>query len=874
MNESPTYPKLANRFLRWFCDSSYLEEIEGDLEEMFEENLKNLGYKKAKQKYWKDVLKHVRPFFIKKRSIRFSTQNATAMWLNYLKIALRNFRKSKVISSINVLGLSLGLASCLLIFYHIKDELSYDQFLDNGENVYRVLNVNPGRDQPFSAGGPVPLGPTLMEEFARIKEAVRLWRDYQPTLTLNDKVFQEDNLIFTDVKFFEMISFQLTQGNAETALSQPNTIVLTKSMVQKYFGDEDPMGKTIQYDGGRGKLELLVTGVMEDLPHNTHFKFDFLASFLSVKRQLTNWGSFKPIWTYVTLQNGATPDDIRARFPTFLDKYVPRRVEDNPGYAFDLEPMSDIYMKSQADRNMKPLGDIQSMYVFGVVGISILLIACINFINLSMAKSLSRAKEVGIRKTIGAKRGQLINQFIAESGLTVVLSLIVAVGLSVLFLPVYNNVSGKSIESSQLLDARFIGIATSLMLGVSLLAGIYPALFISKMKATAVLKKGVDKASASLGMRKVFVVFQFLISATLIIGILVTKEQLTYIYSKPLGINKENVMVIPQSIEEQVVFDQLKAMPEVNSIGVSQRLPVNTMNYDGRTFDVEGLDHAVTAQSCVIDMDFVETYDIEIIAGRNHFKGPATSWEFLINESAVKDFGWETAENALGKTIFLDRDDGMVGKVIGVFKDYHLESLHEKIPPMMMFRNANPDWANWHRDFISIKYKTDELPAFLEKVESTWKKNNLGKSYFSFFIDDSFDGLHESDQKFASIFNYVTLMAVFIACLGLLGLSMLTVDQKVKEIGIRKALGASVLNVTTLLSKGFVKLIVLGLILASPVAYYLMDAWLAGFEYRINVGWDKFLLAFVLTLVISLITIGFHTIKAALSNPVNSLRDE
>jgi putative ABC transport system permease protein len=874
MRVNPTYPKFANRLLKWFCDPSYLEEIEGDLEEMFDENVNKEGIKKAKKIYWADVLKHVRPYFIKKRSNQFSTQNSTAMWFNYLTIALRNFGKSKLISSINVLGLSLGLASCMIVFFHIKDELSYDQFLDNGENIYRVLNVEPERDQPFSAGGPIPLGPTLLEEFAGIEGAVRLWRDYQPTLTLDDKVFQETNLIFTDANFFEMISFQLSQGDSKTALSLSNSIVLTTSMVRKYFGNEDPMGKTLKYDGGRGKFDFKVTGVMDDLPHNTHFKFDFLASFSSVKRQLNNWGSFKPIWTYITLQEGVTPDDIRAGFPAFINKYIPGRAEDNPGYAFELEPMSDIYMKSAANRNMKPLGDIKSIYVFGIVGISILLIACINFVNLTMAKSLSRAKEVGIRKTIGARRSQLISQFIVESVLMVVLSLIVAFGLSIIFLPIYNEVSGKAIMSSQLLNVRFIGIATTLMLGVSLLAGVYPALFISRMKATAVLKKGTDKASANLGVRKLFVIFQFLISATLIIGILVTKQQLNYMYSKPLGINKENVLVIPTSREEQVVFDKLKSLPQFISLGVSQRLPINTLNFDGRTFEVEGLDHAVSAQSCVIDKDFVETYDIEIIAGRNHFKGPTATWEFLINESAVKTFGWETAENAIGKTIFMDREDGVVGKVIGVYKDYHLESLHKKIPPMIMFKNAREDWANWHREFTSIKYKTDDLPSFLSEVETIWKSHNAGRSYFSFFIDDSFDGLHEADHRFATIFNYVTIIALLIACLGLLGLSMLTVDQKVKEIGIRKALGASVFNVTTLLSKGFIKLILIGLVLASPVAFYLMNGWLEGFEYRIDIGWDKFLLAFVLTLFVSLLTIGFQTVKAAMSNPVNSLRDE
>lgn len=871
MNQHP--PKNAKRLLRWFCQSQFLEEIEYDLEELFEENLKLHGPRSAYQQYWRDVLRHVKPFFLR-NPFSYQRQNSLTMWFNYLKIALRNFRRSKVISTINVLGLSLGLACCLMVSFHVKDELSYDQFLENGSQIYRMLNMEPDRARPYSAGGPIPFGPTLMQDFPGVENAVRLWRDYQPTLTLGDKVFQEASLIFTDPDFFEMISFRLTRGNPQTALNEPNTIVLTQSMATKYFGEEDPMGKTIQYNGGRGELEFKVTGVMDDLPHNTHFKFDFLASFLSVKRQLNNWGSFKPIWTYVTLNEGVSPDNIRAGLPGFAQKYVPGRVRDHPGYTLDMEPLNEIYLKSKADRNMKPLGDLTSIYVFAIVGISILLIACINFINLSMAKSLSRAREVGVRKTIGAGRKQLISQFIIESGLTVVLSLVLAIGLCVIFLPVYNSITNKAMALNNLLDPQFIGFGAFFLLGISLLSGVYPALFISRMKATDALKKGLDKASASLGMRKVFVVFQFMISAVLIIGILITREQMHYMYTKPLGIDKESVLVVPVSREEDVFFSDLKAMPEVVSFGVSQRLPVNTLNYDGRTFKVEGNENSVSAQSCVIDEDFVETYDIEMVAGRNHFKGTASTWEFLINESAVKNFGWGTPENALNKTIFYSQRDSITGPVIGVFKDYHLESLHEVIPPMIMFRNAFQGMRDYQRVFTSIKFKTDDLPGFLTKVERNWKSHNTGRPYFNFFIDDSYDQLHEADHRFATIFNYVTFIAVFIACLGLLGLSMLTVDQKKKEIGIRKALGASVMNVTTLLSKGFVKLILIGLILASPVAYYLMNGWLNGFSYRTELGWDKFLMAFVLTLLVSFVTIGFHTVKAALSNPVNALRDE
>ncbi len=866
-------PKLPNKILKALCDQRYLEEVQGDLEEIFESNLNQFGRKKATRIYWLDVLKHIRPYFIKKRSINFITQNQTAMWSIYLKIAFRNFWKSKVISGINTLGLSIGLACCIVVFFHVKDELSYDDFIENGDNIYRVLNVRPKSLRPVDAGGPVPLGPTLRDEFSGIKDAVRMWRDYQPTLALGDRVFIEDEFIFTDPSFFQMFSFSLKEGDPETALNQPNTVVLTESMVRKYFGDDDPMRKTITYKGGRGVRQLLVTGVMDDFPHNTHMHFDFLASFLSVSSQ-DSWGSFKPVWTYITLNEGVAPDDIRSGFPEFAKKYVPGRLENNPGFEFDLEPLSEIYIQSQANRNMKPLGDKQSIYILSIVGLSILLIACINFVNLTLANSLVRFKEVGIRKIMGAGQSQIVRQFLTESSFTILLAFVVSIFLTMAFLPLYNEFSGKQIQFMDLLNGEFIGYVLLCLVGITLLAGLYPAKFIARFGNNVSTSRSSDKVGTNTGARRGFVVFQFLVSAILIISILIIKQQQTYIFTKPLGIDKDRVMVIPISENEDAFLQELRAMSQVKNIGISQRLPVNLLNYDGRSFEVEGLDRVVTAQNCVIDLDFIETYDIQLIAGRNHRKVLSGNWEFLINESAVAEFEWGTAENALGKKIFLDREDGVVGNVIGVFKDYHLESLHEKIPPMLMFKNIKEEWAGWHRDFISIKYNADDLVTFTSQVEDLWKSHNDGGAYFSFFIDDSYNDLHEADHKFATLFNYVTFIAMLIACMGLLGLSMLIVNQKVKEIGIRKVLGASVLNLTMLFSSKFVGMVLIGLVLACPISYYLMDLWLDGFSYRIGIGPLPFMLAFFIVTVLSILTIVVHTTKAALANPAETLKDE
>ncbi len=866
-------PKFPRKILHDLCDKRYLEEIDGDLEEIYESNLAQFGRRAANRIYWLDVLKHIRPYFIRKKSINYITQNQTAMWSIYLKIALRNFWKSKIISGINTLGLSLGLACCIIVFFHVKDELSYDEFIENGDNIYRVLNIRPESEHPASAGGPVPLGPALLDEFAGIEDAVRLWRDYQPTLSLGERVFVEDEFIFTDPSFFQMFSFSLKKGDPKTALAQPNTVILTQSMVRKYFGDGDPMGKIINYKGGRGNKQLLVTGVMDDLPHNTHMTFDFLASFVNVSSQ-DNWGSFKPIWTYITLRDGVSPKDIIAGFPDFAKKHVPYRVKEYPGFRFDLEQMSGIYMQSEARRNMKPLGDLQSIYILSIVGISILLIACINFINLTLANSLVRFKEVGIRKIMGAGKSQLVRQFLTESAVTILLAFTASVFLTIIFLPLYNEFSDKQINFMHLLDVEFVGYVLLGLLGAMFLAGLYPARFISKFGNHLVLGRTSDKIGTNSGARRGFVVFQFLVSAILIISILIIKQQQTYIFTKQLGIDKDHVMVVPVSKNEDAFLQDLNAMPQVSSFGISQRLPVNVLNYDGRSFEVEGLNRAVSAQSCVIDFDFIETYGIELIAGRNHYKELSSQWEFLINESAVVEFEWGTPENALGKKIFLSPNHGMVGNVIGVFKDYHLESLHEKIPPMIMFKNINEEWAGWHREFVSIKYNTDNLVAFTSEIEDLWKSYNEGSAYFSFFIDDSYNSLHEADHKFATLFNYVTFIAMLIACMGLLGLSMLIVNQKVKEIGIRKVLGASVFSVTMLFSSRFIGLVLVGLVLACPFAYYLMDQWLEGFSYRIIIGPQPFVIAFGIVSILAIFTIVIHTTRAALTNPAESLKDE
>ncbi len=863
-------PKWADKLLNWYCSDRFLEEVQGDLHEWFYKRVERQGGVKARLFYFLDVIRFFRIFRIKKIGSMSNQNLQLAMIKNYIIIGTRNSWKNKTISLINTLGLSLGFACSLLIFFHIKDELSYDEFFEKSENIYRVVNQR-SRDSGISrdAGGPVPMGVALKSDFPEVLEAVRLWRS-GPTITYKEKVFIEEDFLFVDQGFLKMFPFELVSGNPSKALELPNSILITESTAVKYFGDDDPMGKVFKYSGyPRGNDAFKVSGVVKDLPHNTHFKFDFLAPIVAVTQEIDNWGSFKPVWTYIALNKNSAPSLLEEKFPAFINKYIPQRLESDPQFKFVLEPFNDIYLHSIANRSMKSYGSITSLYIFGAIGLGILLIACINFINLTTARSITRFKEIGVRKSIGASKNQIMWQFLVEASIVVIISAAISILLLLKFFPLYNDFTGKGLNFNYLMDFNFGLIALTTLIFVVILSAGYPSIYLALINPAQVLK-GNRKASKS-RLRRGLVVLQFFISTILIIGAITVNKQLGYIQDKPIGISKQDILVVPYSNNEEVILNELLTNVNIENASISQRLPVNTLNYDGRWIGVEGNPDQMSVQSCVISPSFLSTYQIELIAGSNYTETKKDVWEFIINETAVKNFGWPSPEEAIGRKIIWSEKYEMVGNVIGVVKDFHLESLHKAIPSMVLFRNIED---NWGKSYISLKIKPGDYQSTIGFVERTWKKFNPGSAFFYLFIEDSYNDLHSKDIKLGEITRYFSFVAIIIACLGLLGLSLLTVNQRIKEIGLRKVLGASILNITIIISKDYLWLISIGLLLSVPLGYLFMSQWLDEFTYRTSLGLDIFILTAVITMLLAWITVGFQTVKAAMSNPVNSLRDE
>ncbi|MCI0695038.1 ABC transporter permease [candidate division KSB1 bacterium] len=795
------------------------------------------------------------------------------MFKNYLKIALRNLLRQKGYSFINIAGLAVGMACCLLIIFYVQDELSYDRFHENAERFYRVAaERHRNTDVRWSAWSPVPMGPALRAEIPEVTEAIRFWRAFQPVISYEDKHFREKKFYFTDPAVFAVFSFELSKGDRATALAAPGTVVITETSAKKYFGAADPIGKTLRYVGyPADTVNLVVTGVLRDLPHYTQFEFDFLASLLGVETEQDNWGSTKPIWTYVLLPENYSPNLLESKLPAFVERHF-TSANSSDSRILHLEPLRDIHLYSRYEGGFKSKSDIAYVYLFSAIGFFILLIACINFMNLATARSLKRAREVGMRKVLGAQRAQLVKQFLGEAFLLGGLALLLALVLVEMLLPHFNAFTGKAIAISYFRDEFVLAALLGIVLLAGLLAGSYPAFFLSRFKPIVVLKgaslRGAN--SGSLFMRKGLVAFQFAISIVLIIATAVVYRQLDYVRNMKLGFDEEQVVVLPYSENERPLLTALAQHPSVLNVSVSQRVPVNTVNADGRTVRIEGSDDPIRVESYLIDDAFLDTYRIELVTGRNLSRIFASdSAAFLLNETAVKAFGWNSPAEALGKR--LTWSGWKTGAVIGVIKDFHMSSMHEAIEPLVLHTIPQDRW--W-RTFISVRLRPDNLAGTLNFLETTWRTFTPNGAYEYFFVDDSFDELHRADQRFGQIFGYFAALAVIIACLGLFGLAAYAAEQRTKEIGVRKVLGASIASVVMLLSKDFLKLVGIGFTVASPLAYFAMNRWLQDFAYRIQMGPEIFVAAGLMALLIAGLTVFYQSLKAALANPAEALRYE
>ncbi|MFL9483584.1 ABC transporter permease [Chitinophagaceae bacterium LWZ2-11] len=806
---------------------------------------------------------------------------------NYIRIAWRNLLRHKFISFINLFGLTIGLTCCLLILTYIVNEVSYDKGNKDANDIYRVtrsFNSPDGVDFLHLSSVAPPFGPLLQNEFPDIKSMTRMLGTGTTAFKYGDKLFNEKDVFFADENFFNFFSTPVIKGNAANALTEPASIMLSEETAKKYFGDEDPMNKLIKADN---QILVKVTGVFKSLPVASHIHPKVLVAFNTLrdsaiygdKKLQTNWGN-NAFLTYLKFPKGYPVANIQAQFPAFLDKYL-HNPGDDPAASkaskwtkLFLQKMTDIHLYSHLDDEVEENGDIKRVYIFSAIALFILLIACINYMNLSTARSILRAKEIGIRKVIGAQRKEIITQFLGESLLLTYIAFLFAIVLTITVIPYINKLSGQQLSFTSLMSGKLLLPVLLLPLLVGLLSGIYPALFMSSFKPVKVLKGFMKIGNSSISFRKVLVVTQFSVSIILIVATIIVFQQLQYMRDQSLGFNKDHIITTEYigSLGKQYEAFKTDLLDDNNIkvIGRSSRIPTGRLLDESDAAILAGNKMEpvkVTLKYVSADYDFIPTYGIQLAAGRNFSREFGTdSNNYVINETAVKMLGWKTADNALGKDI---RYGGVTGKVIGVMKDFHFESMHQQIIPIILNMPLYNPFSK-----MSVKISGNNMPASIKHISDVWHKYLPEIPFEYTFLDERFDKLYHIEEQQASIFTIFSFIAILVACLGLFGLSAFTISQRVKEIGIRKVLGASVSEIVRVLSIDFLRLVLVAAIIALPVAWFMMNKWLQDFAYRVSIQWWVMVAAGVLAAVIAFITISFQAVKAALANPVKSLRTE
>jgi putative ABC transport system permease protein len=807
------------------------------------------------------------------------------MMNNYLRSAVRNITRHPFISFINIFGLTAGLACCLLILTYIIHERSYDKFSKNADDIYRA-NVSfyavTGAEYLHLSSIAPPYGPLFQNEFPDIKEITRLLPDGTTVFRYKDKLFNEKDAFYADEKMFDFFDVPVIKGNPRTALLEPYSVMMTEAMAKKYFEDEDPINKTVLLDNN--KHEFKVTGIYQPFPSNSHLHPEILMSFSTLKdttiygeKQLeTNYGN-NAFYTYLLFPKNYNVDRIETQLPAFLDKYVPQRglpVNQKPHQAFKLglQKLTDIHLRSHLADEIEENGDITRVYIFSAIALFILLIACINYMNLSTARSALRAKEIGIRKVAGAQRKEIISQFLIESVLVTWLGFVPAIILTGLLVPFENKLANLNLSFGVLLQWQILLPVLALPFVIGLISGIYPAIFMSSFIPVKVLK-GISKVGpGNISFRKVLVVIQFSISIILIVATMVVFKQLRYMQAKDLGFNKDDILTLqyPGALSKkyEAFKTDLLRNASIKGIARSSRVPSGRLLDEQTAAVLEGgsmQPAKVVLKQLSADYGFIPAYGLQMASGRNFSKDFATdSNNFVINEAAVRDLGWITSQNALGKDI---RYGIVKGKVVGVVRDFHFESLHEKIIPLILVMD------NFY-NYVSVTIDGRDINSSIGTIESTWHRY-LPEIPFDFsFLDEKLQQLYTSEQRQGSLFTVFSCIAIFIACLGLFGLSSFAITRRIKEIGVRKVLGAGIPQIVMELSKDFLKLVLIAAIIAFPIAWYSMSRWLLDFASRVTLNWWIFVLAAIMALIIAAATISFQAVKAAIASPVKSLRSE
>ena len=879
-------PKYAQKLLLWFLKEDLREEVAGDLEEQFFAQIEKRTLFRARLHYWYQVLHYLRPFAIK--SNLFSTKNPLFMVRHYLKISFRHLFKERFYSLINIIGFAVSLACCLLILLYVRHELSYDRQYPEGDRIYRVLQEGLVEGQLMQgAVVTTPLAETLLKDYPEVIQAARIAPDLNEAgsnlvrAEAGEKNVYEEGFIYADPAFLKMFQFPMIRGDLN-ALARPYTVVLTRSKAERFFPGENPIGKKLILNNNTD-TPFEVTGVMEDLPDNTHFQFDYLLSMEGVRTaQIPNWG-FSNFVAYVKLSPQADVQSLESKMVEVIKKYkdpdYDEKVAAGKHYWYRLQALKDIHLHSSDVHGYWVHGDSRYVWLFGLIAIFILIIAVINFVNLSTARSARRAKEVGLRKVLGSYRRQLAQQFLVESVMVSLFAFLLAIFLAWQLLPLFNQMTDRQL-SIPWTNPWLFPILLTATIGLGILSGIYPSVFLASFRPIRSLKGQLSSGRNKVGLRSSLVVFQFTISIVLIIGSLVVKRQIDYIQNRKLGFNKEQVLIVEDSYilgdQTRSFKEEVKKLPDVDAVSLSSFIPVQGYRRNGAGAWPTGTNPEETGVGLAkwyVDHDYIRTLGMEIIAGRDFsIDLPTDSQAVILNRKAVDMLGMD---DPIGQQItsytYLDAATGKLldatYTIIGVVENFHFESMKQNIEGLSLVIGS---WAS----SAMIKTNSSNMQKLLREVENIWTGFAPDQPFRYHFLDERFARMYAFEQRISLIFTVFTGLAILVACLGLFALATFTAEQRRKEIGIRKVLGASVANITLALTKNFTGLVLIALLISIPISWWLMQSWLQGFAYRTRLGWSVFLLSGCMALLIAVLTVGYQAIRAAISNPVKALRSE
>jgi len=869
-NEAAKTPKLGYWILCRILGKNGHQTLIGDIEEFYTSTLQTEGQLRASVWYWRQV------FRIFLSNLYNTLYWSVVMFSNYLKIAFRTIKRSKIYSIINIAGLAVGMACCFIILSYIISELSFDKYHKNAHRIYRLA-----LDGSFGGTGDLrlastnnPPAPYLRLNFPEVVNAARFRYMYRTPIKYEDKEFFEEGAYFADASVFKIFDFPLITGDSQTALATAFTVVITEDMAKKYFGNEDPIGKVLQFNNS---TEYTITGVMKNVPSNSHFTFDMLCSFESryvINREQTErWMGDFDNHTYLLLQEDYDYRELEKKLPPVVEAHMGEILNAIGGRVeYFLQPLTRIHLHSHLLGEISANGDIAYVYLFSAIAFFILLLACINFMNLTTARSTNRAKEIGVRKVHGAERTRLVRQFLGESLIYSFISLVLALALAKLALPLFSNITGRVMHVDYLkilwILPCFIGIAFL----TGLIAGSYPAFYLSSFHPVKIIKGNFATGSGKNHFRNSLVIFQFTISTILIVGTLVIIKQINYMKNKQLGFDKEQLVIINvgdnyvrQSVD--LIRNDLNNLPGVLRVSASSHVPGWGGHHNVHLPEGFSMEESQGMSASFIDENYIPTFGIEIAAGRNFSKNFPSDPDksCIINETAARQFGWE---DPIGKTIRPLYDDNMPRAVIGVVKDFHTRSVQQKIEPLFL-------WNSEERvDAVSLKLAPGDMFDTMNTIRSKWKEILPNSTFDYYFLDESLNNQYRAEERLRHIFFYFSLLAIFIACLGLFGVASFTAEKRTKEIGIRKVLGAPVTGIVTMLSKEFAKWVLIANIIAWPISYFTLNKWLQNFPYHINLTVWIFLFSTALALIVALVTVSYQSIKAAISNPINALKYE